>query len=331
MFLIYWWSSQLQQDHRWTWTSICVTISIFCAVVSSASVWSIDGQNALFGCCCGCGRRTPASRRPVGDRALSGQLASGTGLRHPTMVVMVAWDQKPGDVRRLCPGIPLRLLVCLPPLLPRRRGRGAGYQQVCSWTVDQRRHRRRYQYSAVAATATATADGRGLGGDASSRRGAGVGRHGAGAGRRGAGASSRRGDDATSARAGADAEVHVQHDGWVGRGDVLGVPVGAGRRREGEGADGVHALLPRQVRREVAARERHLPALPRPRHCHRGQRSTSPAAEGGPKPQLSLARNNQVALGANFVSREDGTDPVCTLFKIIPARATEVLVIRQSI
>jgi hypothetical protein len=78
----------------------------------------------------------------------------------------------------------------------------------------------------------------------------------------------------------------------VGRGDVLGVPVGAGRRREGEGADGVHALLPRQVRREVAARERHLSALSRPRHCHRGQRSTSPAAEGGPKPQLSLARNN---------------------------------------
>jgi hypothetical protein len=33
----------------------------------------------------------------------------------------------------------------------------------------------------------------------------------------------------------------------------------------------------------------------------------------------------------NFVSREDGTDHVCTLVKIIPARATEVLVIRQSI
>ena len=50
-----------------------------------------DGQNVLAGCSCGCGGRTPASRRPVGNRDLSGQLAGAAGTgRHPTMVIMVA-------------------------------------------------------------------------------------------------------------------------------------------------------------------------------------------------------------------------------------------------
>ena len=94
------------------WTAICVTISICVAV---CSVWSIDGQNAVTGC--GSGGRMPASRRPMGNYARGGQLAgaAGTGLWHPTMVIMATWDQKPGVVRRLPHGDGHRLLGCSPP------------------------------------------------------------------------------------------------------------------------------------------------------------------------------------------------------------------------
>ena len=65
---------------------------------------------------------------------------------------------------------------------------------------------------------------------------------------------------------------------------MLGVPVRAGRRREGKGADGVHALLPCHLRQGVAALESQLPTLPHSLHGRRGQRPPSPA-----DPKLSLA------------------------------------------
>ena len=89
----------------------------------------------------------------------------------------------------------------------------------------------------------------------------------------GAGGSSGRGDGARDGSAG----VHVPEGGWVaGGGDVRGVPGRAGRRWRPQGAAGVHALLPRRLRRRVAARARYLPALPctacssrRRRRCRR--------------------------------------------------------------
>ena len=51
---------------------------------------------------------------------------------------------------------------------------------------------------------------------------------------------------------------------------VRGVPGGPGGGRGRQGAARVHALLPRRLRRRVAARARHLPALPRTaRRSHR--------------------------------------------------------------
>lgn len=80
------------------------------------------------------------------------------------------------------------------------------------------------------------------------------------------------------AGAGARAGLQVPDGGGVGEDDVLRVPVGDGRRRESQRADGVHAPLPQKLRQQVAARPRHLPTLPRPHWRRRsGQRSPAPA------------------------------------------------------
>jgi hypothetical protein len=53
-------------------------------------------------------------------------------------------------------------------------------------------------------------------------------------------------------------------DGWrLARAHVPGMLVRLRRRRDHQGAAGVHALLPRRLRRRVAAGQRHLPGLPR--------------------------------------------------------------------
>ena len=66
---------------------------------------------------------------------------------------------------------------------------------------------------------------------------------------------------------GGAAGVHVPKGRRVAGGNVPGVPVGNGGRRDRQGVAGVHALLPRRMRRRVAAGKQYLPALPRAAWC----------------------------------------------------------------